>query len=155
MPICPNCKEEFPRRKSGACPGCRTPVKIYDGGWYLLTDDAPNIALLNTWEQQLSERTKTNFSIPRKSSRYKREAAVAQRLLDEAEGDLTVAETAMDILHTHKDFSWKTYTSLLSVEKDWLVALFMARTTLEEEARREEARRQRANELEHMEDIWN
>lgn len=154
MPVCPGCKQEFPRRKNGACPGCGIPVRIRDGQWYSLTEGAPNIRLLEYWEKCIAERLNSPFSIPRKSERYKREAKFAQDLLAEAGYDIDLALQGIWVIFNDKHFSFKLPTTLLFIRHDWLAALTIARRILKERRKQEELDRKRYEEYKEMEDLW-
>jgi hypothetical protein len=77
-----------------------------------------------------------NFVIPVKAARYRRELVQAERLLDLAEFDLDLALAALDVLFEHSRFRRKSYTTLLWLEDDYLVALALARTYINEERTR-------------------
>jgi len=155
MPTCPSCKGEFRTRKNETCPGCGVPVKLRDGKWFLIGEDAPNIALLKYWEYLLGYRIGETFRLPRKSNRFIREAKFAQDRLDEAEGDLDIAKKALWILFNDKAFSWKLPTSMLSFEREWIVLLLIARKLMTKEQREEQAARDRYRDLMSQEMIWN
>lgn len=154
MPVCPICHEDFPRRKNDTCPGCGSLIKLRDGKWYSLSESAPNVRLLKYWEKLMTRRIKERFRLPRKADRFKREAKFAQDLLDEAEYDIDVSLRAMWILFNDKDFSWKLYTSLLSVRTDWLTVVFLARQYVEKEREAQEIEKRQFEEYQEMDDLW-
>ena len=155
MPVCPICHEDFPRRKNDTCPGCGSPIKLRDGMWYSLSENAPNVRLLKYWEKLMTRRIGERFRVPRKADRFKREAKFSQDLLDEAEYDIDVSLRAMWILFNDKDFSWKLYTSLLSVRTDWLTAVFLSRQYVEKEREAHEREQRQFEEYQEMDDLWN
>lgn len=161
MPLCPLCKSLWARRKNGACPGCGAPIKLRDGRWYSIHESSDNIRLLKYWEKLVGKRIGERFRLPRKSSRFKREAKFAQDLLVEieqtaAEGEDTVdvALRAIWILFNDKDYTWKIFTSLMSMHNDWLVVVFMARQYIKKEKQQEKRERELHEEMQEMEDIW-
>ncbi len=154
MPICPGCKGEFRTRKNETCPGCGIPVRLRNGVWFRIGEDAPNIALLKYWEYLLSYRIGKGFRLPRKGNRYIREAKFAQDRLNEAEDDLDLAKKALWLFFNDKAFSWRLATSMLSFDREWNVLLFMARNLMTEEQREEQAARERYKDLMGQEMIW-
>jgi len=144
----------FPTRKNGACPGCKTPVQLRSGQWFCIGEKSPNVELLQYWESLIAKRTGTNFRLPRKSGRFIREAKFAQDRLNEANNDLVTAKEAVWFLFNDKQFAWKTYTSFLSMDQDWLVAVFIAEKRIKDRLLEEQAARERYEDLLGMEDIW-
>jgi hypothetical protein len=151
MPRCPQCQEISARRKNEACPKCYIPVKLYDGEWFLFGATAPNIELLKYWEALLSDRIGEQFSLPRKSTRYFREAKFAQVLINWVVGDLEVAKQALWLAFNDKGWSWKTITSLISLEKDWPALTIMARPIIRDQRQREKAAKERYADLMDLE----
>ena len=147
MPRCPQCQKVSAHRKNKACPKCGIPVKLRDGVWFLFGDSAPNIELIKYWELLLSERIGEQFSLPRKSTRYFREAKFAQVLLNWVKNDLDIAKQALWLAFNDKGWSWKTMTSLLSVERDWPALTTMAQAIVKDQRQREQATQERYAEL--------
>jgi len=154
MPVCPNCHEDFPRRKNGACPGCGALIRLRSGKWFSLSEKAPNVRLLKYWEKLMGKRITDKFRVPRKSDRFKREAKFAQDLIDEAEYDIDVALRAMWILFNEPDFAWKLYTSLLYVRPDWLAATFLAAQFIKKEREKQAQEERTYQEYKEMDDLW-
>ena len=152
MPRCPQCQEISARRKNEACPKCGIPVKLRDGEWFLFGENAPNIELLKYWETLLSERIGQPFRLPRKSTRYFREAKFAQDLINWVHGDFAVAKQALWLAFNDKGWSWKTMTSLISLDKDWPTLTTMARAIVRDQQHREQAAQERYTDLMDLED---
>lgn len=140
--ICPECKTEQSRRKGGACPNCNTAVNVWsprDGApmWYRIGDDTPPASLVRTFELMISKRLSAgrdrpvDFNFPRKHSQYKVQVATAEQLLAEADNDMDVAEEALRLLFTDKQWSFKSFTSLLLVRKDWPVVVAIAKSNVD------------------------
>ncbi len=147
MPRCPQCQEISARRKNEACPKCGITVKLRDGEWFLIGENAPNIELLKYWENLLSDRIGEQFRLPRKSTRYFREAKFAQVLINWVVGDLEVAKQALWLAFNDKGWSWKTITSLISLEKEWPALTTMARPIIRDQRHREQAAKERYEDL--------
>lgn len=142
MTICPECKTEQARRKSGCCPSCGTAVNVWnprDGSpiWYRVGSETPPAELVRIFEGFISRRLSAqrdraiDFNFPRKSSSYKVQVATAEQLLAEADNDIEIAEEALNILFTDKQYNFKSYTSFLLVRKDWPVVVAIARSNVE------------------------
>jgi hypothetical protein len=126
--ICPNCKSEFRQRKNEACPACDEPLQIYNGMAYRTSLGSPTVALLEHFERHVSRQTseiqkkQLVFRIPRGGPRYRRELAESQKLLDLCDGDYDAAAETLDVLFTNKQFKWRSYVSLIGIQKVFLLA---------------------------------
>lgn len=146
MPVCPACHTEQTRRVAGGCPNCGISVNVYKGNWFRTSLGSPNAALLHHFEKLVSKQlskgdVQVNFTIPRKNKmRYNRELATAERLLDAANYDYSLATDTLELLFTDKRFSWKSKDSLLWLERDFTTALAIVRAirAQEEHKKREE-----------------
>ncbi len=154
MPICPNCKGEFTRRKEGNCPECKIEVILYRGHWFSKTDGNPTVKIMTTWERLMSIRLGKPFSIPEKLHRYRTELVHARNLLELADWDLALSKKAINILFNDPQFLWKTYASILQMWNDFPVALTMARAQREEEEKEIRRQEEAWAEMESMEDIF-
>ncbi len=161
MPACPNCHEEITKRKDGACPFCETPVELYKGFYYRTDDGNPAEKLMAAWEERVTTWTSKQvgtqvdaFHVSKKTPAYKREMAAAERILADCEGDLALALKTIEVLFTHQKFSYKSYTSLTYMAKDWPVAKLMAQTIMKEESKRQERSQRTLEKIEQEEDIW-
>lgn len=132
MPVCPQCKTEQSKRKAGGCPNCGTPVDVHGGRWYRRSHNAPNVQIVRRFEKNVSHKlsagrtTPVIFAIPERSTRYKRELKHAEKLLQDANGDLDLVLEALDILFSDAKFSWKNRTSLLFLHSDYDAAVALA-----------------------------
>lgn len=142
MPVCPNCKEEHRQRKRGRCPGCREWVELVEGEWVMT---APAVQILEHLEKRISMREsakhnrKIVYKIPHRGSDYKVQLLHAKRMLQQADGDIKVVCTAIDILFER--FIGRFATSLLMLQRDFPLALVLARARCD--AEREKIRRER------------
>ncbi len=153
MPVCPNCNNEHRRRKYGACPTCGEEIRLYEGKWYLAGSGSPNVQVLEYFEQLVSQRETAEmhktciFRIPRKGGMYTQELVAAGRLLDVADNDVHLTKNALWHIFYNRRFSWKIYTSLMYLYKDFLLALAIAR------ANKEKTEEQVAQEIEAIEKL--
>lgn len=146
MAVCPSCHTEQKRRINGRCPNCKAKIDSYDGYWYPTGTGNPNLALVNLFEDLISEKltyqqgTNVVFRIPPKSARYRRELVAAGRLLELTNYDINLAKDALQMLFTDKQFNWKNLSTLLYLGNDFTmaVALVRARQTKQQEARAKE-----------------
>jgi len=143
MPVCPACHTEQKKRVDGACPGCGVPVDVYKGHWYRSNLGSPTVALVTHLEKRVGDHLSRNrdvrvpYTIPRKGLRYKRELAVAERLLEACDFDFDLAVDSLNILYDDSRFNWKLRDSLLWIEKDFNTSLALARASrMEQELRR-------------------
>lgn len=160
MPICPSCKGEFEKRKNGGCPGCGTPVNVYNGYWYLETIGSPTVALVEEFENQVSRvqsalrQVPVIYRITRKGARYRRELVVAQRLLEAADGDYELTKEALVFLFFDPQFNFKTRVSLIGIERDYGLALSIVTALREEANKRELANEAALRDIMESEDIF-
>lgn len=143
MPVCPGCKTEQTRRVAGRCPSCGLPIEAHKGFWYRTEIGSPTQAVLQHFEGWVSKvlskgrQTPVIFSVPRKSSRYKRELVAAERLLRHTDGDFDLVIETIDLLFTDRRFS-KSRNTLLWLESDFLTALAVAQANRESRGKKEE-----------------
>jgi hypothetical protein len=139
MPICPACHTEQTKRLRGCCPKCNIPVDVYKGRWYRAGIGSPTLGILTHFEERVSQSlsygrpSKVNFSVPRKSLRYKRELVSAEQMLNEADGDYDLVLSAINILFNDTKFNWKTRDSLMGIRRDFTLALAIAKADVEAE----------------------
>lgn len=147
MPICPNCKTEQIQRRGGCCPNCLVSVKLIDGEWYIADDGSPNVALVSVLEQLYSERQSNwrnmqiNYQIPRRGVAWKLELRAAANLLKMTDNDLGLAKETLLLLFDDPQFNWKLYTSLMSIYRDFIIALAIVkarRAKVEKDTARQE-----------------
>jgi hypothetical protein len=137
MAICPACQTEQKKREAGVCPNCRVKIEIHGGRWFRAGMGSPNAALLEQFEKRVSESLSAGrevpviYRIPRKGVRFRRELAVAERLIEAADYDYTLAVETLDVLFADRRFNWKTRDSLLWIERDYNLALAIARSNRE------------------------
>ena len=133
MAICPSCKTDQARRKAGCCPNCGAEVEIHGGRWYQAGLGSPTVAILEWFENRVTTKLRqsgpeaTVFTIPRKGARWQRELVAAGRCLDSADGDYDLVLEALELLFSHKRFSWKNIHTMMYVDADFTVALAMAK----------------------------
>lgn len=139
MPVCPVCKTEQKKRKNDACPNCGTRIEIHDGLWYHLGSGSPSLRIVRHLEKRVTESVnrgrerKIIFTIPEKSAQFKRELVTASRYIDQAGGDVDLVIETLDILFTHKRFSWRSWTSLIGM-RDFSLALAIAKANRDQVA---------------------
>jgi hypothetical protein len=160
MPICPGCKTEQKKRINDACPKCGTEVSVYKGRWYRTELGSPSVAMLTHLETRASKAlslkngSKVVYRIPKKGALYVRELVSAERLLNLVDGDYDLAVDAIDILFFDKQFNWKIYTSLLYIDKDFLVAKAIAEANREKRKEQEEKARKTIALIVDKEDVF-
>jgi hypothetical protein len=162
MPECTICNQTHIRRKRGGlCPGCDNEVEEYDGRWYPAGTGSPSLSLLRHFEQaaskKLSQATGESvvWSIQKKGTLYKRELATAKRIIDRCDGQIHTAKEVLDYLFWHPNWSWKSYKSLLYIERDFDQALAVIRAR---QKRKEEEQKKTISifsKLDKKEDIFN
>ena len=137
MPVCPACKTEQKKRKDGACPNCGARIEIHDGLWFHLGTGSPSLKVVRHLEKCITDAVnkgrerKIIFTIPEKSAQFKRELVTASRYIDQAGGDVDLVIDALDILFTHKRFSWRSWNSLIGM-RDFSLALAIAKANREQ-----------------------
>lgn len=95
----------------------------------MTTADAPTVHILKHFEKRVSavlsigKEEPAIYSIPRKSSRYKRELVTADRLLAMADYDISLVTDCIDQLFNNPKFSWRTWESLMQAEGTFVMAL--------------------------------
>ncbi len=160
MPVCPNCKSKHSRRKYGTCPTCGEQVRLYQGRWYLSGCNSPSVEVLEYFEHLVSKRQaiKRNilcsFRIPRKGGGYEKELVFANRLLGMTDGDISLVKDALWQLFNNRQFSWKTYTSLTYLQKDFVLALVIARARNKSEKERQAQEHEAINRLTAHENVF-
>jgi len=160
MPLCPACHTEQARRVRGACPSCGARVEAYNGRWYRAEIGSPTLAILRHFEARVSQTLSQGkpapvvFAIPRKGLRFRRELVAAERLLEYAEGDYDLAIAAVDLLFDERKFNWKTRDSLLWLEREFLLALAIARANRLAQAQAERAVEQALFDILAREDVF-
>ncbi len=119
----------------GACPVCGQALSIHNGRYYREEDGAPNIALLRTFESLLTTRLRyvqqdstITLRISSKTPQYRRELAAAERLLEQAEGDLDLARLTLKVLFENPQFKRKSYLTMVYMDSDFFIALAVARS---------------------------
>lgn len=143
MPTCPQCKTEQTKRKNDACPNCGTEVSVYAGMWFRTELGSPTAALVEHFEDLVSKRqsakVKANviFRIPRKSSTFRRELRGAEALLELAEWDFELARDALTHLFENTEYSWKSWTTLLYLKNEFILALGVVKALKEEREKKE------------------
>lgn len=137
MSTCPECRLEVTRRVDGCCHHCGTPIEKYKGYWYRAGTGSPAVAIIKHFEklvsQQLSRAANkpVKFVIPTVIARYKRELVSAERLLSMADHDLDLVLETITTLFTHYRFKRKTYTTLLWLDDDFILALAITRAVVD------------------------
>lgn len=140
--ICPVCVTTHAGRKNGACPSCETQVEIVDGEWVVSAPNSSNVKLLEYFEKLVSRQQSAArglnvvFQIPRKGVSYRHELSAAKRLIDRA-GGLDKSLATIHLLLTDPEFAWKSYSSLLSIFKDFQLGLAIVEAKMEEAKKKE------------------
>jgi len=146
--LCPHCNKEVKRRKKEACPFCGTFIESYEGVWLEFGEDTPPIQILKKsdeiYSKQLSIAYKkvVNVTTPKKGDNWRSSVATAKQLWELADKNLSLALECMDILATHKNFSWKSKSDIKTFFKDWYIGLAIAKANRQE--RTEKQRREDA-----------
>jgi hypothetical protein len=159
MPLCPQCKQDV-RRKNDCCPKCGTELLIYKGSYYRASQGSPTLLILKRFEQLVSEQSskKQNmivcFHISKKTPHYARELAQAERLLVMAEGDLDLVLATLVVLFDNPQFSFKMRSSLLGIDRDFNLAMAVARAILEKLHREEQLQQSSFSQVMAKEDIF-
>lgn len=160
MNKCPACKSAFMQRKNGRCPVCNTELQLREGVYYRADIGSPNAALFRKFEDLVSTQLSAQrgvvvpFRVSKKTPAYNRELAVAERLLQAAEYDYDLAVAALGVLFNDKGLRFKTRSSLLHCEKDWPVALAIARSLIAQEAAKTSAENELLARINAREDLF-
>jgi len=118
------------------------------------------VALLKHFEKRVSQALSYNrsvpvvFAIPRRSSTYRRELVAAERLLFNAEGDFDLAIEAVNLLFDDRRYNWKTWDSLLGMERSFLAALAIARANRQAKSQQRQREKELVDKLFQGEDIF-
>jgi hypothetical protein len=143
MPTCPKCRTEQTKRVRGACPKCGAKIDVYMGRWIEAGPKSPAATILTHFEDRVSgalskaSSTPVTFSIPRKGLSYRRELHAAGRLFEIADYNMKVTLRSVDKLFNHPKLNFKTRSSLLYVEKDFLIALALVKAEIAAETVKE------------------
>ncbi len=130
MPICPKCKKDV-KRKGGACPACGQALSMHNGRYYREEDGSPPLAILRKWDELMSIRTSKLQGMPvivrtsPKTTRYRRELAAAERLLECTGGDLDIVLLTLDVLFSNPQFERSSRIGLAFLH-DFDVGLIVA-----------------------------
>jgi hypothetical protein len=133
---------------------------VYNGHWYPAGEGSPVERVIRSFEERVSlqqsnkRKMDIHFTFPRQSAGFKREQAAAARLLDAAEFDLDLFDATMDVLFTHKDFSWKVRTSLMHIEKDFVLAKAIVLALRKQAAAKAAVEQQTLRTIQDREDIF-
>jgi len=159
MPVCPACKTEQKKRKNDACPNCGARIEIHDGMWFLMGAGSPSLRVVRHLEKCITDSVnkgrekKILYTIPEKSAQFKRELVTASRYIDQAGGDVDLVIEALDILFTHKRFSWRSWNSLVGMV-DYPLALTIAKANREQALARNAASSTAYQEVMQKENIF-
>jgi len=113
------------------------PLQLYNGFFYREAIGTPTVAILAHLEKRVSQvlsygrPNKVVFHIPSKSPRYRRELIAAERLLARTSGDFDLVIATLDLLFDDRRFQWKSYDSLIYIDKDFTTALAIAKANQE------------------------
>lgn len=137
MPECPACQEWSRARKNGACPKCGVEVETFSGVWYRESIGNPTLYIVRHFEKRISDKNsdgrpvRVNYTIPQKGHRWKRELIVVEELLQASNYDVDLVITTLNLLFEDKSFNFKNRTSFLGIQRDYGLALAIARAQLE------------------------
>ena len=160
MPLCPACKREFTKRKSGACPNCGEEIELHNGYYYRTSIGAPTQSVLNHFEALVSKQTsraqgmQVPFHISKKTPQYRRDMAQAQRFLDICEGDHDLVIETLNVLFENPQFSFKTRSSMTSLSYDFPLALAIAQAIVAKKAEQKSAAQEMFCQVMNREDIF-
>ncbi len=160
MRPCPRCHQDIKRRKDDACPNCGQAISLYRGHYYRAEDGAPNMAIIARFEELVSKQlsklqnTSIPFRLNRKSSAFRIELVVAERILESCEFDLDLALRTLTELFTNQLWSWKSRTSLRQIMTDLPGALAIARVAAQMEMARYARELALGDQLAMKEDIF-
>ncbi len=130
MPNCPNCKKDV-KRNGGACPECGQALSLHNGRYYREEDGSPAVKILRKWDELMSIRTSKLQGMPvtmrtsPKTTKYRRELAAAEGLLECAKGDLDMVLFTLEVLFTNPQFERHSRVGLAFLH-DFDVGLMVA-----------------------------
>ena len=111
--LCLNCRTEQRARKNGRCPNCGEPVFVWRQYFLPEFADNPGETVLRYFIQRVRElRQLPEFSIPKKSSGYRRELKSAIDLWETCGSDTEVAQAVTERALTDRKYAWREWTSL-------------------------------------------
>lgn len=156
---CPGCANVITRRVEGNCPKCTIPLLRYSGVWIDNRKDSPPKQLLRIFENLISDKLSLVAGITvvhRTPKPHKNEElGVAKRIWEDNSYDLEVCTYALELLFQHKQFSFKTYTALKYTQRDFPIAVSMARPLVAKRRAEEQLMNINLERLAEKEDIFN
>lgn len=155
MATCPVCKTEQSRRLNGSCPNCHALIDIYEGRWFQAGPGSPAVRILHHFENLVSSAMRVAFIVPKTNKgKYTRELAAATKLLSICDWDLDLVCEVLTELFTNKRLSWRTRSSLVYLESDFLLGLAFVKSRKEEERARVTAEAATVAKLQMQENLF-
>lgn len=136
MPVCPACHQESRARRNGACPMCEVEVEAFNGVWYRESIGNPTLYIVRHFEKRISDKNsdgrpvRVNYTIPQKGHRWKRELIVVEELLEASDFDVDLVIGTINLLFEDRTFNFKNRSSFLGIQRDYGLALAIARAQL-------------------------